>query len=320
MSRPAKASRSVLLLTGLQVASAALALVLAAGYAAYGWIIDSAGSCELDQVTAPLIFTCCAVVALGLAIKGSRTGIAIAAVLPAVAQVWMLLWRAPLYDWPMQVFLMPLGELTRAPYPAMMLATDLLAMLSIPLGMAATVAVAVGARTVTASAEGDPGRVRQWAPPVVLMMLAFGAAGMYELSFWVAELAERKALLFINGPMVRDRALAVAGAAMVAAVVEVLGMGVKGRRSRWASGAAGIVMLIPACWDVWEMTRALLSPQSLSSTIDAFASSDWTVPVSEGLNMGAWQATMLALALAVLLGIAGILRSVWGPDMARNAA
>ncbi|MGI5170584.1 hypothetical protein ACQEU3_40165 [Spirillospora sp. CA-253888] len=146
-SHPAKASRTVLLLAGLQVTSAALAFVLATGYVAYQWIADSALSYELDQVTAPLIFTCCAAVAFGLAVKGSRANIAIVAVLPVVAQAWMLLWRAPLYDWPMQVFLMPLGELTRAPYPAMMLAADLLAMLSIPLGVAAAAAVAVGARS-----------------------------------------------------------------------------------------------------------------------------------------------------------------------------
>ncbi|MGI5170583.1 hypothetical protein ACQEU3_40160 [Spirillospora sp. CA-253888] len=124
----------------------------------------------------------------------------------------------------------------------------------------------------------------------------------------------------INGPTVRDRALAVAGAAMVAAMVEVLGTRAKGRGKRWASGAAGAIMLIPACWDVWETARALLTPQSLSSTIHTSAASDWTRPVSEGLNMGAWQATMLVLALAALLGIAGIFRSTRAPDTAQGSA
>ncbi|MBT2213152.1 hypothetical protein [Actinomadura sp. NEAU-AAG7] len=299
-SHPENLSRIVLLLTGLQSLSATLALLLAGGYAAHTWITDWAWSCELDQVAAPLLFTGCAVVALGLA-RGRRAGVAIAAVLPAATQAWMLLWQAPLYDWPMQVFVMPLGELTGTPYPAMMFATDLLAMSSIPLGVLAAAVAVLDARY----AGREAGNVRHWLPSMILAILAIGALGMYELSFWIAELGDRKTLLFISGPAVRDRALAVAGAATVAVLLDILAAHSEGWWGRWAPGAASVVLLVPAGWDVWEQARALLAPQGQSYSIEgALSVNDWTNPVSRGLNIAAWQATALVLALAVLLGIA----------------
>ncbi|WP_242894771.1 hypothetical protein [Actinomadura litoris] len=314
-SHPENSSRIVLLLTGLQTLSATLALLLSSGYAAYTWITDWAWSCELDQVAAPLLFTGCAVVALGLA-RGRRPGVAIAAVLPAATQAWMLLWRAPLYDWPMQVFVMPLGELTGTPYPAMMFATDLLAMSSIPLGVLAAAVAVLGAR----HAGREAGHVRRWLPSMILAMLAIGALGMYELSFWIAELGGRKTLLFISGPVVHDRALAVAGAATVAVLLEILATHSEGWWSRWATGAAGVVLLVPAGWDVWEQVRVFLAPQSQFYSIEGARSvNDWTNPVSKGLNIAAWQATVLVLALAVLLGIARISRLMRRPTTALDA-
>lgn len=318
--RPTYAARFVLLLTGLQAASAASALVLAIGYAAYQWNTEGASSCELDQVAAPLVFSCCAGVALVLAVRGRRAGAAIAAVLPGAAQAWMLLWRAPLYDWPNQVFLMPLGELTRRPYPTVMLATDLLAMLSVPLGVAAATVVVL-AGSDAPGAGRDAGRVRRWMPGVVLLVLAVGVAGMYDLSFRIAELAEHEALLFVSGPTVRDKALAVAGAAVVAGLVELSGTLLKGRWSRWASGGAGAVLLVPAGWDVWDWTRELLTPRRLSATssIHTFSPMDaWSEPFSEGLNMAAWQGTALVLALAALLGATNVFRAMRGPGAVRE--
>ncbi|MFC6929275.1 hypothetical protein ACFQHO_02165 [Actinomadura yumaensis] len=154
---------------------------------------------------------------------------------------------------------------------------------------------------------------------MVLLVLAVGVAGLYDLSFRIAEASEHEALLFISGPTVRDRALAVAGAAVAAALVELSGTLLKGRWSRWAPGAAGAILLVPAGWDVWDWTQDLLTPRRLSATtsVHTFSSANaWTEPLSEGLNMAAWQGVVVVLALAALLGATKVFQAIRKPGAA----